>query len=135
MSWLWHVPGIIVWWMIFSIVSELLVLSLKPANIGRGYLTRMLARLPEIGSFFRGDPRKVMGPRLLLCLVIGMMVVIATQSDIVGGSVMYGLIVIFFIDDYYNGDDNWRKRWQEVRNRIKWKMKLPAPQPSRSGTS
>lgn len=135
MSWLWDVPTLVLWWMLLAIATEIVLLSLKPANIGRGYLTRMLTRLPRIGRIFRGDPRKVIGPRLLICLLIGIVVTFVTLNEIIGGSVMYGLVVVFFIDDYYNGDDDWRKRWQAVRNRIKWKMRLPAPQPSRSETS
>lgn len=43
------------------------------------------------------------------------------------------LIDALLVDDLLNGDDEQRKkRWDAVRNKIKWRMELPAPVPAGS---
>lgn len=49
------------------------------------------------------------------------------------GIFYYLVICALYLDDYFTGDDDdMKKKWQEVRNKIKWKMKLPAPAPAGS---
>jgi hypothetical protein len=45
-----------------------------------------------------------------------------------GVAVYYGGVLVLVLDDFLFGDDqDWRKRWEGVRNRIRWRMKLPQP--------
>lgn len=38
-------------------------------------------------------------------------------------------IIVLYLDDiYFNDDDKWKKRWQTLKNKIKWKMTLPQAQ-------
>lgn len=38
------------------------------------------------------------------------------------------LMILLYLDDRFTGDDDrWKKFKESVRNRVKWKMKLPQP--------
>jgi len=50
-------------------------------------------------------------------------------------AIFWPVAIGFLIDDYVFGDDeDLKRRWQAVKNSVKWKMKLPEPAPARSGT-
>lgn len=40
----------------------------------------------------------------------------------------WGPVILVVLDDYFFGDDDaWKRRWEGVKNKIKWKMDLPEP--------
>ncbi len=51
-------------------------------------------------------------------------------NEPISGSLFYTLLIVMELDDYLNGDDDDRKkRWEAVKNKIKWLMDLP-PKPA-----
>jgi hypothetical protein len=41
---------------------------------------------------------------------------------------VFSVYILLEMDDYLNGDDDDRKRrWEGVKNKVKWLMELPAP--------
>lgn len=48
-------------------------------------------------------------------------------------AIYWPVAAIPYIDDVLTGDDDdrWKRRWQAVKNKLKWRMVLPAPVPVR----
>jgi hypothetical protein len=110
-------------WVILVLVVQLGCILLKPRNIGKGkYITMPLRRaLPKIFDH--------MWCRLFqILLLIGIQLMIDAVMHGHLGFYLYcvGMIALY-LDDYLSDDDDRKKFWDMVRNKIKWKMELPKP--------
>jgi len=95
---------------------QLSAIFLYPRRHSRGYLSRWaLPFFMKRFSFF--------GPSLLrLSQILACWILIPSNK------LYFIAIAILYIDDVLFGDDDQtKKRWESVKNRIKWKMELPAP--------
>lgn len=53
-------------------------------------------------------------------------------GDRAGDAIYWAVLLLQVLDDYWNGDDDQRKkRWEAAKNKIKWLMELPQAQPVR----
>lgn len=115
-GWLWFAL-----WLVVDI-------AVPQRRLCRGYVSRLLAKVippkrwwyPK-GRFHHGLYRNIIW--WLLCGVLNQLV--ARQfRDIL----FWGGLILLYLDDYVNGDDDDpKKRWEGVKNKIKWKMRLPEP--------
>lgn len=49
--------------------------------------------------------------------------------------IFWAPLILVLLDDYIFGDDDaWKRRWEGVKNKIKWQMELP-PEPTRQETA
>jgi TctA family transporter len=115
----------VIGWMLLAIGSEIVVKRVYPKRFMKGIISRFITR--RLGRFG-------------ILKVEGVLIITLYVSCRVSGSdlpfILFPLFIIArILDDYINGDDDERKRrrmW--LRNKLKWKMKLPelAPASSRS---
>lgn len=104
-----------VWFALYFVAAEGLY-WFWPNRVGNGYSARWLKRWVEF-PYFRFVMRYV--------LWVGIAIIVAT-----GNAIFWGVAVSFVLDDYFFGkDNNWRRKWDFVKNHIKWLMELPTIQP------
>jgi hypothetical protein len=61
-------------------------------------------------------------------LLAGAQVIFGQVGTALGNLIFWGCYAMLFLDDYLTGDDdNWRRFKEWAKNKIKWKMPLPAP--------
>jgi hypothetical protein len=97
-----------------------------PGRIGRGALTRWLNRLRH-GREWR-NLLEIQAPVACFAAAFVALWVAPLAADfllVIAGVLMFG----FDVDDLLFGDDDdrWKRRREAARNRISWKMPLPAP--------
>lgn len=63
----------------------------------------------------------------LLPMLIVWLCCIWTPFDPYIGTVYNTALIVLYGDDHFTADDDWLKRLKAVKNKIKWKMVLPAP--------
>lgn len=39
----------------------------------------------------------------------------------------YFSLLALYLDDWLTGDDRWKRRWQSLKNKLKWKVFVPSP--------
>jgi hypothetical protein len=105
-------------WMIFVLAVQFASTVIKD-NIGKGYITKIMMKVIkcpfELRAFFR----------ILQLLVFYFLAsAVKTPHDI-----LYWLpAAILYIDDlFYQDGDWWKKKFEWVKNKIKWKQYKPAP--------
>lgn len=116
--------------MTVSVGVRLYVDNAKPGCVMRGYFGRGIRRIWRYRN-----------PYLAWLALFGLWWFIARVLDLAVGPAVEQ--VVFWsgyigqaLDDYFFGDDDDRRRfWEGVRNRVKWKMELPRRQPTGTGTA
>lgn len=123
-------------------LAQIVLLATRPERLCRGLVTRMMARIPGLGWFFRLNSTSMFplafgtAKRALFVAIVSELAIRPLSDPTVAELFYYLMVTLLFLDDYVTGgDDDWRKRWQEVRNKVKWKMELPQPATERSGTA
>lgn len=102
-------------WFAIGLGIQLGLPLVKPRNLARGYITRWMMRLTHTPSEFRYFYR-------ILQLFMLLSLEIATLLHPVG---YWVIVVVLYGDDWLFGDDEFKKKLKEAKNKIKWKMKVP----------
>lgn len=120
----WVMSGIFVQWFMDSFFGK---------RVGKGLISRLLAKLRVFGKR-PFEASRWWGRRIrqllamyatLFALYIGPWF---DTDDLTPCYVFWAVFIILYLDDYLFGDDdNFKRFWEGVRNRIKWKMELPEP--------
>lgn len=118
-------------WVTLPIIAMVVVSLNKPNAFCRG---RLLSR--PLWSLF---PSSKPIPVSIICRIVqmvGALSVAFTLEILVGWdatvvNMLYGLALLaLWLDDWFTGDDDERKRrWEAVKNKVKWLMVLPRPVP------
>ena len=100
-----------------------------PRRLFRGVLTRKMCSL-VYGTNARQWPVDFQ------CLSIRLLqvVLLAVLSYTLLSSLAFWLLQAgLYLDDLLTGDDDdrWRRRWESLKNKVKWKMRLPVLVPVR----
>lgn len=131
MSWLIYGVG----WFILVIWADLAY----PMRKDKGYIMRIVFRLT---NWFNRSPER--GIRWMLwelftfvavmyCIYLPINAALLFLSiDLEGGAAWLPLY-IKIADDILNGEDNWKKRWQATKNKVKW-LWTPAMEPAREAS-
>lgn len=118
--------GVYLAWVGLYFVSILFIPSRK---LCRGLFTRhILIRFIPPRRFWAGPWRN--SYRYMLWVVGSLPLLFSgvVNSANARYAVFFGVYILLLLDDYIFGDDENRKKMREwARNKIKWKMKLPAP--------
>ena len=96
----------------------------------KGYIWRAV-RVTLFRYFWKMKPPKQMFRRFVIfSLFIWYIIeIFVPASELKRSCLFFAFLTVVSLDDYLNGDDDDRKkRWDIVRNKIKWRMELP-PQP------
>lgn len=117
----------------------ILVRIVKPTRKDqKGYTWRLLKKLSP-WSLIKVDNSDALGSifrRTFRWLIMYIFVALLTALVFDGHMeeiTRYMILILIELDDYVNGDDDDRKRrWDWVKNKIKWKMELPQPVPAGS---
>lgn len=116
MTWAWMALGLTVQWFVGLAF---------PKRIGKGLLTKPMWRWPVFGS---ARPTMVRSKQIFVLLALFYALVFGTAlSDLYVTAGLWVLIIALYIDDYLFGDDEGKRRWDWVRNKVKWRMKLLQP--------
>lgn len=106
-------------WMIITVCIQIGAQIIKPRTYGRGKYLTMPLRKKWPRMFNHIFCRTVQ-----VFMLLGVYVVISSFWS--PFFYIYCLILIAWsVDDYFTDDENKRKFKEFVRNKIKWKMKLP----------
>lgn len=115
------------------------VASVYPQRVNKGYISRAHMRIARKIYKRPAEPTW----RYIGCWLIGFFVVMWSLTlvlvfvvSMMGLSVAHGefwiVAIIREFDDVLNGeDDAWKKRWDSVKNKVKWKW-TPAMEPVRN---
>lgn len=114
-------------WIILVLGVQLGCILLKPQNSGKGkYITMPLKhKFPKI---FNNTWCRLIQILLLVWMEIVLQWPLGHKSFYL---YCFGMIALY-LDDYLSDDDDRKKFWDTVRNKIKWKMELPKPVQVRS---
>jgi len=96
-----------------------------PTRFRNGYIMRAIRKIVHKPKESTWVWLSFIGVALLVSSLV------ETVSSDRAGDVVYWMILLGqLLDDYLNGDDDsWKKRWEGVKNKIKWLMELP-PKPA-----
>lgn len=113
-------------WVLLAIAVIGMVLLKAPNCRLKGVITRKL--------IFKIPPREIWaGPNSSLMRAIIIAFVSAPLAvslpEFFAGAPYAILTAVVWIDDYMADDDRWKKLRKSVRNKLKWKMKLPVVVP------
>lgn len=124
----------------YFIVWFVVMMMVPPRKHQRGYIWRLLRKLPP-WVFIRGEfnPREFrtlfrtwLRFIILAWALLGVLSVIGVSGGL-HGALFYTTLTVIELDDLYNGDDEDRKRrWEGVKNKVKW-LWTPAMEPARLG--
>lgn len=114
------------WMWLLTLFVQFVVTIGFPRRFGNGrLLTRPMMQL--IPHF----PRHRSGARYLFRM--GQLTVFGVAKNVSGlpEPILWSIFIALYLDDYMTGDDDqWKRRWEAVRNKVKWLMELPRlPQP------
>jgi len=124
MSWGWVILGLAVQWF---------VMLAFPTRIGKGVLTKLMWSWPLIGSRL---PVRVRMKQVFILIGIHWTIQFGiTDTKVYGIAAFWCALIALYVDDYLFGDDEGRRRWESVRNKVKWRMALPEPQPQKDGAA
>lgn len=120
-------------WLSLLLISMLAVPDSKEQ---RGYIWRVVRKIPP-WRYIRGSSHDARFARFMLLAIFS---AVFWHSVGLRGDrpwqATYATLIVLYVDDYVNGgDDDHRKLYEWARNKIKWKMALPAPQPVRGDTA
>jgi hypothetical protein len=107
-------------WMIFTLFVQVLCPMLNPKGHQRGKILTMPLR--KRVKFF--DSEWCRTKQIFVLIVINIPVSLFVHFSTY---IYFFIIIALFLDDYFTNDDDMKKWWMEVRNKIKWKMELPQP--------
>lgn len=100
---------------------------LAPRKVGRGpYLTMPLRRRYASMNAFRGGFARVTQVTVI-CVSAAVLQTAGTET---AGCVVYSVGLVAVYGDDLLADTDWRRKWKTVRNKVKWKMRLPVPHPN-----
>lgn len=108
-------------WVIFVLAVQLGCMLLKPQNSGRG--KRITMPMRRRFKFYDNPWCRV----LQIFTLVGLQTVLSIPMGHKSFYVYCILMCALYIDDYFSDDDDHKKFWDTVRNKIKWKMELPKP--------
>ena len=108
-------------WIVVGFAAQVGQGIFYPYSIGKGIINK------KILSRIKMDRRTLGGRFAFLFFWIAVSFGIEAIAHISQVIVYWGGIIILVLDDHLNKDDNYRKYWDLVRNKIKWKMELPQP--------
>lgn len=116
-------------WLVLSLMVQIMCPMLNPRGHQRGkILTAPLRKtFPKLFDHFFCRLFQI----FILFGVYTVMKIVGLP-EAVAGPIYFILLILLYLDDYFTNDDNHKKWWAEVRNKIKWKMELPAPVPAGS---
>jgi len=108
--------------MMAGLTAQFSVIFFRNSRLFRGRLfTRPLCRRVR----FLREPFVARCVQWAVVLGVSMAV-----PGVVGDACFWVPWTVFHLDDWFTGgDDDWRRRWESVRNRVRWLMQLPAPTP------
>lgn len=117
---------------ITSLIIQVASQTIYPDRYCRGIISRKMRKLfrwPD--NFFLSFAAFRIGQMTLLALLQNFIIIHVSNNS------FYWIgIIILFLDDAFFGDDDdrWKRRWQAVKNKIKWKMVLPKPQTAQASS-
>ena len=112
-------------WMVLGVCVQLFVGGVFPKRLGRGLLTKPMWTWPLLRA---KSPSAVRLKQLVVLWVIEFTLDMGTGiDDLLLTAGFWFLVIVLYLDDYLFGDDDGKRRWDWVRNKIKWKMELPEP--------
>jgi hypothetical protein len=115
-----------VWfWLVLMIIVGWATGRYYQANFANGILTRWPARLIKLP---RPLNRRLMRLFQTLFIYAWFLAHLSNSNQYFIVTFIAPLIVLD-LDDVLTSDhdDRWKRRWQAVRNKIKWKMDIPVP--------
>lgn len=115
------VGGLVVW---LFVCTDLTLVFRYPKRQDRGMLTRMQARAVH-GTDSLIACKLVRLFDLLFVVVVNVVMALGLHTPY--WWVPWVPLVVLNVDDLVTGDDDdrWRRRWQAVKNRVRWRMVLP----------
>ena len=119
MTWAWMVLGLAVQWG---------MILMWPRRIGKGLVTKKMWRWPLIGSSL---PTTVRSKQVFSLIAVFWTIQFGVADTIYGVAGFWVALIGLYLDDYLFGDDEGKRRWDWVRNKIRWKMALPEPAPQK----
>lgn len=105
-----------------------------PGCLGKGKITRLMMRYFLPRGLWRYPT--IMFSRMM-CIGLAASPISFAVGGVVARSGMLtwvGIIAIL-LDDYFSHDDRFKRWFEGVRNKAKWKMKLPVLRPQPGGTA
>lgn len=110
-------------WVGFAVWMPVVVLFSPEDRAWKGNFGRLFIKLPLVRNLHRWG-----GP-FFFWLVWWQFLIVVGTFTIHDPSLTFFIDTARRLDDYFNhDDDSWRKLWEGVRNKVKWKMELP-PEP------
>jgi hypothetical protein len=116
-------------WLILSIGAQIVLPILNPRGYQRGKLFTMPLRRHV--KFFDNAYCRLM--QIFALWPIDTIVRHIWTGHDTTISILWSIAVIaLYFDDWMTNHDDFQKKWDLVRNKIKWKMELPEPAPAGS---
>lgn len=113
-------------WLVLTLAIQLIAPVANPRGFQRGkFLTMPLRK--RVKFFYNACRTKQL---FFICLpadIIGHIIIGNFMSYI-----YFMSVIMLYLDDWLTNHDDFKKFGDFVRNKIKWKMKLPMPQPAGS---
>lgn len=94
----------------------------------KGYIWRAVRATLFRWFFIKKPPEQLFRRFMVFSAIVYYGVLLQLPlSDFQTGALFFAFFTVLALDDYLNGDDDDRKkRWDWVRNKIRWLMELPA---------
>lgn len=116
-------------WIVLSLIAQVSLPMLNP----RGYQRGRILTMPMRRMFPKLFDHAACRIAQLFCLVPLDWFAHSVSSADTTISIVFSIVVIaLYFDDWLTNHDDFKKKWDWVRNKIKWKMKLPVPAPAGS---
>jgi hypothetical protein len=115
-------------WLMVTIMVQLYCALTNPKSYQKGKLftAPLRKRIPQL--FDNNYCRFVQ----IMFLYSGSTIVLVMFSTMTVGIIYFCSAMALAIDDYLTDNDDLKRWMKEIRNKINWKMKLPAPAPAGS---
>jgi hypothetical protein len=114
-------------WLVLYLAA---ILFVPYKRLNRGWITRYgLAKIVPIKWLWR--PGEHWGRYMFwwgLNIVLDYTVISGKKNYDLQEAIFWGAYVVFLLDDYINGDDDPKERWDKAKNKIKW-LWLPQHDP------